>query len=307
MAFDYYGERLVTCSSDRTLKLWSLKHDEWTLSMEWTGHQGSIWQVDWAHPEFGSIIASCSFDRSVILWDVSNTSSHGRYFSCVFYFINIIYRLLAQLVDARESINAIAFAPRHFGLRLATASADGYVRMYEAIDVLNLSHWPLQEEFLGHKGSSVTTISWNKSRFDVPTLVIGASDGSVSVYGYNASYMRWSVLCVLSEEGNSTVHDVSWAPCIGRSYHTVAVTSKDCTIRILKLRAKQNDSGYDVTVEGNIVLRDCEVWKLCWNVVGTVLTASGDDGIVRMFKKDAFEGEWVCVNSVTAAEEAAVP
>jgi nucleoporin SEH1 len=38
----------------------------------------------------------------------------------------------------------VEFAPRHLGLRLAAAGADGVVRVYEAVDVMNLSHWPLQ-------------------------------------------------------------------------------------------------------------------------------------------------------------------
>ena len=27
-----------------------------------------MWQVVWAHPKFGSILASCSYDRQVIIW-----------------------------------------------------------------------------------------------------------------------------------------------------------------------------------------------------------------------------------------------
>ena len=32
------------------------------------GHEGPVWQVAWAHPKFGSLIASCSYDRKVIVW-----------------------------------------------------------------------------------------------------------------------------------------------------------------------------------------------------------------------------------------------
>ena len=28
-------------------------------------HEGPVWQVAWAHPKFGSILASCSYDRKV--------------------------------------------------------------------------------------------------------------------------------------------------------------------------------------------------------------------------------------------------
>ena len=32
------------------------------------GHEGPVWQVAWAHPKFGSLLASCSFDNRVIVW-----------------------------------------------------------------------------------------------------------------------------------------------------------------------------------------------------------------------------------------------
>lgn len=31
-------------------------------------HEGPVWQVAWAHPKFGPILASCSYDGSVIIW-----------------------------------------------------------------------------------------------------------------------------------------------------------------------------------------------------------------------------------------------
>ena len=50
----------------------------------------------------------------------------------------------AELVDSRDSVHDIKFAPHHTGLKLATASADGIVRIYEATDVMNLTQWQLQ-------------------------------------------------------------------------------------------------------------------------------------------------------------------
>ena len=32
------------------------------------GHEGPVWQVAWAHPKFGQLLASCSFDHRVIVW-----------------------------------------------------------------------------------------------------------------------------------------------------------------------------------------------------------------------------------------------
>ena len=37
----------------------------------------------------------------------------------------------------------VKFSPRHLGLKLATGWQDGVVRIYEAMDVMNLSQWSL--------------------------------------------------------------------------------------------------------------------------------------------------------------------
>lgn len=31
-------------------------------------HNGPVWQISWAHPKFGNIIASCGFDKKVCIW-----------------------------------------------------------------------------------------------------------------------------------------------------------------------------------------------------------------------------------------------
>lgn len=38
------------------------------------GHEGPVWQVTWAHPKFGSVLASCGFDHKVIVWKESQES-----------------------------------------------------------------------------------------------------------------------------------------------------------------------------------------------------------------------------------------
>jgi hypothetical protein len=32
-------------------------------------HLGSVWRVVWAHPEFGQLLATCSFDNSAVVWE----------------------------------------------------------------------------------------------------------------------------------------------------------------------------------------------------------------------------------------------
>ena len=79
---------------------------------------------------------------------------------------------------------------------------------------MNLSHWPLQEEFLANK-DGVTCLSWNFSRFDVPMLVVGGNNSVAKVWAHNDTYNRWQVVAELDGHKDA-VHDVAWAPNMGR-------------------------------------------------------------------------------------------
>ena len=68
---DYHGKRLATCSSDRTVKVFDVVDGETrgtTPGHTLKGHTGPVWQVAWAHPKFGHILASSSYDGKVIIW-----------------------------------------------------------------------------------------------------------------------------------------------------------------------------------------------------------------------------------------------
>ena len=154
VAFDHYGRRIATCSGDRRVKVWDLNEKgEWTFGSgsDWQAHRGSVTRVAWAHPEFGQLLATCGSDHSAAIWEerdasfsfpVGNTSyvhvggdhanssanSAGDPSASVSRWVK-----KAELSDARKAVNCVEFAPRHLGLKIATGSADGLVRIYEAI------------------------------------------------------------------------------------------------------------------------------------------------------------------------------
>lgn len=52
------------------LQIWDLRADgEWVCTARWRCHLGPAWRVAWAHPEFGQVIATCSFDRTIAIWE----------------------------------------------------------------------------------------------------------------------------------------------------------------------------------------------------------------------------------------------
>lgn len=134
IAFDYYGKRFATCSADKNLKIWSLDEDKgtWGCDMVLRAHSDNILRLSWAHPEFGQLIASCSEDGSVKIWEEQETSSdsvQGRWLK------------KAQISSSKKSVNDAKFCHHSFGLKIATASADGYVRVYQAKDMFDLRDW----------------------------------------------------------------------------------------------------------------------------------------------------------------------
>lgn len=84
---------------------------------------------------------------------------------------------------------------------------------------------------------------------------------------------------------------------MGRRFYLLAAACHDKTVRIFKITpvAGAVAAGSKYTVEE--VLRSEEhndqVWRVSWNITGTVLASSGDDGTVRLWQTD-FDSKWQC-------------
>jgi nucleoporin SEH1 len=153
------------------------------------------------------------------------------------------------------------------------------------------------------QGSDIATcISWNPSRFEEPTLVTGCRDGSIKIWQYNSNFRKWQMLPINLTGHTGPIHDISWAPNMGRSYHLIASASKDGTARIWKLNLPKPQSETTTTSKKPVpqqqvsfkVLSDhqAEVWRVEWNLIGSVLATSGDDGAVRVWKYQIESKDW---------------
>ena len=109
---DYYGTRFATCSSDRTIKIYSSASGTNTLEATLDGHDAAVWQVSWAHPSFGNYLASCSYDRKVFIWKEKETGTWSK---------------VHEHKVHESSVNSVAWAPKEFGLMIACASSDGSI------------------------------------------------------------------------------------------------------------------------------------------------------------------------------------
>lgn len=132
ISYDYYGTRLATCSSDQRIKVWDLIDDKWTSNDTFKAHDGSVVKLSWAHPEFGQILASGSFDRTVRIWEESQQDerdSGKRWFE------------RTRFSDSKGSVQDVKWAPSFAGLKLAVCEASGVLRIYDCLDPVNMTPW----------------------------------------------------------------------------------------------------------------------------------------------------------------------
>lgn len=282
---DYYGTKLATCSSDRSVKLFDVRNGQQVLIADLRGHEGPVWQVAWAHPMFGSLLASCGYDRKVIFWKETN-GTWGK---------------LHEYSNHDSSVNSVSWAPHEFGLMLACGSSDG------AISVISSSGdgtWNSQKINNAHT-IGCNAVSWGPavhpgglldpsgSQKTVRRFVSGGCDNLIKIWKEEDS--QWVEEHKL-EAHCDWVRDVAWAPSIGLPRSVIASCSQDCQVIIWT-----NDGSGTAWTPKTLHKSAAAVWHVSWSVTGNLLAVSGGDNKVSLWK-ETMEGNWVCVSDVNKGQ-----
>lgn len=289
---DYYGTKLATSSSDRTIKVYDISGNNYSPNATLTGHSGPIYQLSWSHPKYGSILASASFDSSVL---VHRESRPGEW---------ILVKAFVGLHDS--SVNSVSFAPHEYGLCAAAGSSDGRVSV--------LSHevddsWTV--EYLKDTPLGVNAVSWapygvaGESGGEVqpmpPRLVTGGSDNGIRIWSKNAGTGAWeqeTFESVLPDVGHKDwVRDVAWAPNVIPGRSVLASCSEDQTVIIWKQGGDEGDSGDKKWTPTVLHSFDDPVWRVSWSITGNILAVSSGDSTVTLWK-EGLDGSWSQVSQV---------
>ncbi|XP_077980980.1 protein SEC13 homolog [Glandiceps talaboti] len=285
---DYYGIRLATCSSDRTVKLFDVKNGQQTLVATLTGHEGPVWQVAWAHPMYGNLLASCSYDRKVIIWKETAGTWDKLY----------------EYNNHDSSVNSVCWAPHEFGLVLVCGSSDG------TVSVLSSSGdgtWETKKINNAHS-IGCNAVSWAPavvpgSLIEQPAaakpttvkrFVSGGCDNLVKIWKEEDG--QWKEEQKL-EAHSDWVRDVAWAPSIGLPHSTIASCSQDGRVIIWT----SDDSTNSMWTPKILNKFNDVVWHVSWSVTGNILAVSGGDNKVSLWK-ESLEGQWVCVSDVNKGQ-----
>mmetsp|Transcript_132 Transcript_132/g.478 ORF Transcript_132/g.478 Transcript_132/m.478 type:complete len:307 (+) Transcript_132:228-1148(+) len=285
---DFYGKRMASASSDRLVKIFDVAGEAHHHVADLAGHEGPVWQVSWAHPKFGNLLASCSFDHKVIIWQEVQEGVWTQ-----------VYQTPNTLHTA--SINSVCWAPSELGLMLACGSSDSTI----SIITHNTATGAWETTKIGADEPAhpigVTSVSWAPAvppgslvsaqgpSEPVMRLVSCGCDNNVKIWTFNQQSGRWV------QEGSSLamhsdwVRDVAWAPNLGLPMNTIASAGQDG--KAIVWTEKPGGSWEPV------VLKDfgVPVWRVSWSTIGNILAISDANNAVTLWKEEV-DGQWQCIS-----------
>lgn len=293
---NYYGTRLATCGGDSRIKIFELQGTQSKLVADLHGHEGAVWQLDWSHPEYGNLLASCSYDRKVIIWKETEDRKWEK---------------IKEYKEHDSSVNSIQWAPREFGLMLACASSDGTISVlkhtadedWESRKIANAHSVGVNAISWAPPISSVSTVfkptsGDPSSNLNRPALikrfVSGGCDSLLKIWKYAEDKDKWIEERQL--DGHTDwVRDVAWAPSIGLPKWYIASCSQDKKVIIWTNNEGPNGHEWE-----SKVLQDFNdiVWHVSWSIMGNILAVSCGANKVTLWKED-MNGEFRLVSDVS--------
>lgn len=275
---DYYGKRLATCSSDKTIKIFAIENDQQHLVETLQGHDGPVWQVSWAHPKFGVILASCSYDGSVLIWKEENG----------------VWSTITEHKVHSASVNSISWAPAEYGALLLCTSSDGTCSVIEFLADGSTKHFIFGAHEIGvNAGTWAPSVSDGK-KFEERRIVTGGCDNLVKIWKFTEDGSNVVLEDVL--QGHTDwVRDVAWSPSnLGKAY--VASASQDRTVLIWTKETKSDgSSAWKKSLLSKEKFPDV-CWRASWSLSGNILAISGNDKVTLW--KETLEGDWESAGEV---------
>lgn len=280
---DYYGKRLATSSSDKTIKIFEIEGTEnYKLITTLTGHEGPVWQVSWAHPKFGSILATCSYDGKALIWKEQPETQQ--------------WSIIAEHSVHQASVNSVSWAPHELGAVLLCTSSDGKVSVVDFNDDGTTSHVIFDAHAIGVNSASWAPIT-NNSGKDATSLkqqrrfVTCGSDNLTKIWKFDPSKNSYIEEATL--EGHTDwVRDCAWSPSILiRSF--IATASQDRTVLIW---SQDKDGVWQKQLLTEEKFPDV-CWRCSWSLSGNILAVSGGDNKVSLWKEN-LQGKWESAGEV---------
>ncbi|CAJ0960516.1 unnamed protein product, partial [Mesorhabditis belari] len=267
-----FGNRLATCSGDQLVKIFEVRENSLLQLAELGGHQGPVWQVDWAHPRFGTLCASAGYDSRVIFWQEKETG----------------WEKLYEYSEHSGSVNTLSFASERFGLKLACGSNDGSISIH-SYDHVN-GRWEAVKIENAHS-QGITSISWapavpvdEEQKIFEPRFITCGNDTFLKIWAFREN--SWELEKVLVAH-TDFVRDVAWCPIVYDGLHKILSVGQDRQVLLWRSKAiGKEEWGFE-----QITKTEGAIWHACWSPCATLFTISGEDNKNTFFRE--YGNNWV--------------
>eukprot|EP01013_Petalomonas_cantuscygni_P031747 TRINITY_DN58037_c0_g1_i1.p1 TRINITY_DN58037_c0_g1~~TRINITY_DN58037_c0_g1_i1.p1 ORF type:complete len:336 (+),score=54.56 TRINITY_DN58037_c0_g1_i1:50-1057(+) len=312
--FDPFGKFIATCSSDTTVRIFAvpseLADDKLPVCTAiLSGHEGPVWQVSWPPATFGSMLASASFDHSIIVWQ----EGHGG-----------AWHRIHTATQHSASVNAVAWAPAPHGLLFAAASSDGRLSLTRWDSVATA--WQSDLSPSAHRLGAMC-VAWRMPPEDagsdaaVPpyTIASGGCDGAVVVWRVtdsegaavpqtgplpSLSWTRQSVIPAGTERAwvrSLAFPPTAWAAVLAvgandgflRLYEEVAEDTATADSPTNSKEATEGRTTWTLAAEAS---GGGAVQRLAWDALGSSVVGAAAGGKTAALRQDA-EGVWAVETS----------
>ncbi|CAA7041882.1 unnamed protein product [Microthlaspi erraticum] len=304
-SWNHSGHRLAAGSLDGSLSVYDTPNPSASSSSSFTVtskvrvSESSVAKIVWLPSEYGDSVACICEDGSLSIWEEVSEDTHA-----------LEWKLCKSINKNKSSqVLDVQFGVSRKSLKMIVAYSDGYLRVFELLNPLELKNWQLQAEFqnvidslstLGKPSSLSASVSWNpvRSEEQEPSFVLAFNSdspylNSSKIWEFDEAHNRWLAVAELAspEDKGDPVYAVSWAPNIGRPYEVVAVaTHQGIGIWHVGL-APDLEGRLPVKKVSSLSGHQGEVWEMEWDMSGMTLASTGSDGMVKLWQSN-LNGEW---------------
>jgi len=276
VAWSPSGETLATASFDSNIGIWERAAEgdeeegqgpqgEWECVSTLEGHETECKSV--AYSSTGTLLASCSRDKTVWIWEVQPDSE----FEC-----------LGVLMHHTQDIKCVAWHPKEE--MLASASYDDTINLY--LDDPD-DDWYVAAALKGHT-STVWYVAWSPCG---EYLASCSDDLTVRIWTSireGAAGRRWDCVKILKEHERA-IYSITWGRGRGpeASLGWIATAGGDGKINVWEVHKTGEDIDAKLIAKLSSAHGVSDINSISWcprKDMENVLATAGDDGTVRVWQ-----------------------